>query len=95
MAKTSAERQREYRLRRNDGEGDRRINSWVTAKTDIALERMARYYGVTKREMLEKVILETDEKFISSIEENGPEWDDYFNNKKPINVVSVSNILGA
>lgn len=60
MAKTAAERQREYRARRNEGEGERRLNTWVTAGADLALERLAGHYGLTKRAMLELLILEAD-----------------------------------
>jgi hypothetical protein len=46
MAKTTAERQAAYRSRRNDGEGDRRLNTWFRYKTHFALNRLAKRYGV-------------------------------------------------
>ncbi|MFA7082514.1 MAG: hypothetical protein WC135_07875, partial [Bacteroidales bacterium] len=57
MSKTAAERQAAYRARRPfagaDNNGERRINTWVNTGTYLALERLARRDGVTKREMLE------------------------------------------
>ena len=58
MAKTVAERQVAYRLRRNDGDGEGvwRLNTWVNSKTHFALNRYAKRYGVTQRETLELLI---------------------------------------
>ena len=79
MAKSAAERQAAYRARRNDGEGDRRINTWVSVKTDLALERLAKHYCVTKREMLERLICEADDAIMKTIELDTPDWDAYMN----------------
>ena len=77
MAKTAAQRQSEYRARRNDGEGDRRINTWVTSSTDFALDRLAKHHGVTKREMLEQLICNADAAILESLELDTPEWNTY------------------
>lgn len=65
MAKTNAQRQAEYRARRinagEKGDGEARLNTWVSSKTDFALERLAKHYGVTKREMIERLILHADD----------------------------------
>jgi hypothetical protein len=79
MAKTVAERQATYRLRRNDGEGDRRLNTWVSCKTHFALNRLAKSYGVTQREMCERLISDADDSILRSIELDTPEWDNYMN----------------
>jgi hypothetical protein len=79
MAKTSAERQQEYRARRNDGEGDRRINTWISSKADIALERLATHYGVTKRQMIERLVIGADDDVITTLQLDSPEWNSYFN----------------
>jgi hypothetical protein len=64
MAKSAAERQREYRQRRpfagQDGNGERRINTWVSTGAALALQRLARHHGVTQREMLERLVLDAD-----------------------------------
>ena len=78
MAKSAAERQREYRSRRNDGEGDRRINTWVSTGTDLALDRLAKRYGVTKRQVLERLIGDADKSILCTLELDSPEWKSYF-----------------
>ena len=52
MAKTAAQRQAEYRTRRNDGEGDIRLNMWVSGKAARALGRIAGHHGVTRANSL-------------------------------------------
>jgi putative heme iron utilization protein len=79
MAKTSAERQAAYRARRNDGEGDRRINTWISTKADLALERLAHRYGVTKREMIERLVNSADNEILQTLQFDTPEWDVYLN----------------
>ncbi|MER2543409.1 MAG: hypothetical protein ABTS16_08150, partial [Candidatus Accumulibacter phosphatis] len=60
MAKTAAQRQAAYRARRphagEDGNGERRLNLWVSTHTDLAIERLARRYCVTKREIVERLV---------------------------------------
>ncbi len=66
MAKTVAERQKEYRARRQFGgeNGERRISAYVSTRAALALHRLANRYGVTKREILEKLLTaEEDEVF--------------------------------
>ncbi len=60
MAKTAAERQAAYRGRRaTAGEnGDKRINTWVDAGAALALDRLAEHHKLSKREALERVLLE-------------------------------------
>jgi small-conductance mechanosensitive channel len=78
MAKTAAQRQSEYRARRNDGDGDRRINTWVTSTTDYALDRLAKRHGATRRQILEQLISAADTAILTSLELDTPEWDAYF-----------------
>jgi hypothetical protein len=79
MAKTAAERQREYRQRRPfagpDGNGERRINTWVSTGAALALQRLARHHGVTQREMLERLILDADRRICKRLTD--AELDDY------------------
>jgi hypothetical protein len=81
MAKSSAERQREYRARRPfagpDGNGERRINTWVSTGAALALERLARHHGLTKRQMLEQLIEAADERIRKRLKSDA-EWDEYF-----------------
>ena len=81
MAKTASERQKDYRNRRPmaGDNGERRINTWVTTAAALALKRLAARYGVTNREMLEKLILEADDKVRRAIDDDDlVAWDRYF-----------------
>ena len=79
MAKTAAERQADYRARRNDNEGDRRLNTWISTKADLSLDRLLKHYGVTKREMLERLIISADDEIVKTLQLDTTEWDTYFN----------------
>jgi len=81
MAKTAAERQAAFRKKRpHAGEnGERRINAWVSTGTYFALARLARRYGVTNREILEKLVGEADQNISSTLDIDSPEWSVYYN----------------
>jgi hypothetical protein len=82
MAKTAAQRQAQYRARRphagNDRNGERRLNLWVSTRADLAVERLARRYRVTKREIIERLAIAEDDRASSCIDPDSPEWDEYF-----------------
>jgi hypothetical protein len=80
MADTSAMRQKRYRdARQTAGEnGERRLNTYVATGTALALRRLSHRYGVTQREMLERLVGEADDKIISTLEPKTSEWDEYF-----------------
>lgn len=77
MALTPAERQAAYRARRNEGDGDRRLNTWVSTGTALALARLANRYAVTQREMLERLIAAADAQVLQGLELDTPEWNAY------------------
>ena len=77
MAKTAAERQAAYRSRRDDGEGERRLDTRVSVSAHLALDRLAQRYTVTRREMLERMITELDEAILKTLSIDTPEWDAY------------------
>ena len=85
MAKTPAQRQADYRAKRafagGDGNGERRVNTWISTSAFCALDRLAYRYGVTKREILERLILSEDDKIVSSLDPDSPEWGVYFGNQ--------------
>ncbi|HLA36418.1 MAG TPA: hypothetical protein VJ001_16270 [Rhodocyclaceae bacterium] len=60
---TSNERQAAYRARRSTAgdNGERRLQAWVSTAADLALDRLARHHGVSRRVMLERLILAADE----------------------------------
>ena len=82
MAKTAVQRQAQYRARRphagDDGNGERRLSLWVSSGTTLALDRLARRYCVTKQEMIERLVTAEDDRVLSKIELDSPEWDVYF-----------------
>lgn len=77
MSKSGAERQRAYRARRPQN-NDRRINLWISATADLALNRWAAHQGLTKQQALEKLAIEADELVLRTMEPDTPEWDGYF-----------------
>ena len=68
-AQSNAERQAAYRQRHlNDVEGQgERINMVVTVQAKAQLERLARHYGVTKRELLVRVLAEAERKLVDRL----------------------------
>ena len=82
MAKTVAQRQAAYRARRpqagDDGNGERRLNLWISTRADLAIERLARRYCVTKQQMIERLAVAEDERILSGIGLDSPEWTAYF-----------------
>lgn len=44
-----------------DGNGDRRLDMWVSTEAYLALARLARRYSVTKRQVLERLIVRADD----------------------------------
>ena len=80
MAQSPAQRQAAYRQRRPDAgdNGDRRMDTWVTTGTVLALARLARRHGVTQRVMLEQMIRAADEAVTATLAPDTPDWDAYF-----------------
>jgi len=77
MAKTSAQRQADYRSRRNDSEGTRRLSTWISVRAYFALRRLARHHGISQREMIERLAIQTDDQILKSLDFDKPEWDQY------------------
>lgn len=69
MAKTGAERQKDYRAKRPfaGDNGERRLNTWISSQAHFALDRLAISYAVTKREMIEKLVIAADEKAMNEL----------------------------
>lgn len=82
MVKTVAQRQADYRAKRafagEEGNGERQLNMWISTGANRGLARLANRYGVTKRELVERLIKTEDERVISTLEMDTPEWDNYF-----------------
>jgi hypothetical protein len=80
MPETNAIRQRRYRdSRQTAGEnGERRLNTYVTTATALALRRLSCRYGVTKREMVQRLVAEADDMIIQTLDMDKSEWEEYF-----------------
>lgn len=82
MSKSSAERQAAYRASRlnagSEGDGERRVNTWVSTATYLALRRLANRYGVTQREILERLVRAEDDGVLAGLDIDTPEWKEYF-----------------
>jgi len=72
MRKSNAQRQHDYRDRHLKQAGEKhemleRINHMVSLSAKSSLKRLASYYGVTQRAMLESVIANADNKLINTL----------------------------
>jgi len=85
MTKTPAQRQSAYRARRAhagpDGNGERHLSVWIDTSTWLALARLARRYAVTKRSMIERLVVAQEEHILAAIEPDSPQWCVYFDDK--------------
>ena len=78
MTTTSAERQQAYRAKRPfaGDNGERRLQSWVTTSTALALGRLARRAGTAQRAVLEQLIQDADRVVTQAMSDD--EFDHYF-----------------
>ena len=77
MPKTSRERQAAYRSRRQDGEGEYRLNTWISSQASFALGRLARHQGLSRRAVLEQLVIDADQAILETLELDSPEWEAY------------------
>lgn len=66
--KANAKRQAEYRKRHIKDGSDQRLNVILDLQAKLALDRMAEHYGVSNKELLERVLLETQSKLIAGMD---------------------------
>ena len=90
MAKTAAERQKKYRASRQrvGKNGERKINAYVNTRATLALERLAYNYVVTKRKLLEKLLIGKEDKVIKGFSLHSD--DDRKNLVKPVKCSSYA-----
>lgn len=84
MRKSNAQRQRNYRDRHLKQAGEEyemleRINQMVSLSAKSALKRLASYYGVTQRTILERAIEDADNKLITTLPNE--QQNDYYDMK--------------
>ncbi|MDF0607207.1 hypothetical protein HZU77_016445 [Neisseriaceae bacterium TC5R-5] len=82
MAKSTAERQAAYRAKRpfagDDNNGERRVNFFVSTAAFCALERLAVHHGVSKKQMLETLLIAEQQKTLATLAVDSEEWNQYF-----------------
>jgi hypothetical protein len=77
MPKTTRERQAAYRSRRHDGDGEYRLNTWLSSQASFALRRLARHQGLSQRAVLERLVIDADQAIFDALEFETPEWEAY------------------
>ena len=79
MALTNAERQARYRAARKIGSTeDQRLNLYISKDACGKLGDLAKGYGVTKREILDRLITEEYQQVVGSLVVDSPVWDAFF-----------------
>lgn len=68
LKKANAKRQAEYRKRHLKEGSDQRLNVILDLAAKLALERMAKLHGVSNKELLERVLLETQSQLIAEMD---------------------------
>jgi hypothetical protein len=66
--KDNAKRQAEYRKRHIKEGSDQRLNVILGLDAKLALERMAKLHGVSNKDLLERVLLETQSQLIADMD---------------------------
>jgi len=79
MSKSSKERQQNYRDRQRLGNADRKLNLWTSSQSYCALERLTDHFKITKREVIEQLIIILDKDVTEIKKLDQSQWDKYFN----------------
>lgn len=75
MAKSAAERQREFRQRKLTEGTDARLDVLVSATAAAALKRLARHHGMTQRAMLERVLVDAEGATVAALTDTSAYFD--------------------
>lgn len=67
--KDNAKRQAEYRKRHIKEGSDQRLNVILGLDAKLALERMAKHFGVTNKNVLERLLLEAQSRLIEDMDD--------------------------
>ncbi len=54
------------------------LNGWIGSDAHFALKRLARHYGVTKQELIERLAVAEEDRILTGIELDSPEWNAHF-----------------
>ncbi len=77
MAKTSAQRQAEYKARRIDNLDEKKLGIWLPIGSCFALKRLARRAGITKKDLLTRMLNDADLAVIKQLDIDTDEWNEY------------------
>ena len=53
-------------------------NGWIGSDAHFALKRLARHYGATKQELIERLAVAEEDRILTGIELDSPEWNAHF-----------------
>lgn len=83
MAQTAAQRQTAYRKRRSTagGNGERRLNTWISTGAALALKRLAAHHNMTQREIMERMLLSAEDEILDTLRSNEDEFNHYLDGK--------------
>lgn len=76
-AKTAAERQAAYRIRKNDYEDKKNLNIWINSGSMLELKRIAKHMNIEPAELIEKLLSKEHNKIIKTLN-NNEKWNNYF-----------------
>lgn len=69
MAMSAAERQRRYMQRHIADGSDTRVSVMLSAPADAALRRLAKHRGMTKRALLESLLLAAEDQTVLGLDD--------------------------
>ena len=82
MPQSNAQRQAQYRSKRPfagaQGNGERRINCWVSTAAHAALRRLAAHHSLSQREMIEQLLIQADSQISQALDVDSDDWLAYF-----------------
>ncbi|MFA7665052.1 MAG: hypothetical protein WCY32_02915 [Burkholderiaceae bacterium] len=70
---TAAERQRAYRQRARTEHNQRRVNVWLDAAAAIAIGRLAKHWGISQRDAIERLAVEAQDAVMRQLDDDGLE----------------------
>lgn len=85
MALTNAERQAKYKKQaafKNDGQGERRLTSWITTAAACALDRLAAHQKTTRRDVIERLLIAEQDRIKESLSD--VEYEQFMDGALPI-----------
>ena len=70
---TAAERQRAYRQRARAERNQRRVSTWLDASAAIAIERLAKHWNVSQRQVIERLAIDAQDVVMRQLDDDGLE----------------------